>query len=316
MFINFLNGDSRVFTGEEVLEVATKEFVESLDSNRIKKNAVDHAISLLDAKEKVYGIGKTDTYNSFSWAMLIDDTKKTLIVNIDSVLDFNCYYKGYDPTIAKCADSIEEYQIIDAIASINDINVLYSTLEEKFICENKGAILAKCEEFISQNNETFLKTRDNYAKKNYVECFFEDSTPSTPTVLKREELNVYGSSSLEIIYKFVFNREEFEKEITEKILTIIFEDSSKLSQAYNYFLVKEMLLTNIPEEDLVIRKRISDAVKDGGKTLNIITIDGKKVKVNNCFIGKDHFISSVGRVWIYTKDIKTILFGKNVLFER
>jgi len=135
-------------------------------------------------------------------------------------------------------------------------------------------------------------------------------------MLNREGICDYDSSNLDIIYKYVFDKEDFDKEISEKILNKIFQDQSILRQAYNYFSVTEMLLNKIPEADLVLRKTISNAVKDSGKTLNLITMDGKKIKVNSTFISFKYFRTAIGWDDIYVEDIQSIIFCKKVLFER
>lgn len=314
MLINFLNGKSRVFTGEDILEVFTKDLIESLDNSRIKKTTICHTISLMDKDKEVYAIGKYTSHSDFTWVMLIDDIKKTLIVNAKEVLSLNSC-NNYDNSLAKCVDSIGEYKVIDANSILNEINALYSEFESKFILENKEVILKKCAELISQGNEHFLNVEESI-RSYYIDCFYEDNTPKIPSMLNREGICDYDSSNLDIIYKYVFDKEDFDKEISEKILNKIFQDQSILRQAYNYFSVTEMLLNKIPEADLVLRKTISNAVKDSGKTLNVITMDGKKIKVKSTFISFKYFRTAIGWDDIYVEDIQSIIFGKKVLFER
>ena len=314
MFINFLNGKSRTFTGEELLDVFDKEYVETLNKNHIKTHKSPFVLFSKEDDDEVYGIGLPNRSGN-NWAMIIDDSKKVLIVNTRKILgDFNTFYNTRENV--KCTDSLGEYQIIDALSVLDDIDKLRLELERIHILYNEQKLWEECNKLIAKGNYPLVSAKQNNVKSKYLDCYYEGCTPQIPNILYREQLKENEFSNLNSIYQYLFNEDDFKKELVEKITKTIYEDIHKLKDVYIYLAAKEMLLKEIPNENMLLIKKITDSIKNGGKTLNIITKDGGKLKVDNDFIDRNYFQSTVGFKRTFVEDIETILFGKNILFQK
>jgi len=79
--------------------------------------------------------------------------------------------------------------------------------------------------------------------------------------------------------------------------------------------LKEDILKN-PDDDFKLLMKINESIKKGGKTLNVITNDDKKHKVENILYGTNEFKTVIGYDYISYKNIKKITFSKKILFEK
>ncbi|WP_346961320.1 hypothetical protein [Clostridium sp.] len=70
-----------------------------------------------------------------------------------------------------------------------------------------------------------------------------------------------------------------------------------------------------PSERVIFIRNVKNAIQEGGKTLNILTKDGNKCKVENRLLGNEDFRTCTGWNFINIKDVQEIKFGRNILYK-
>lgn len=79
--------------------------------------------------------------------------------------------------------------------------------------------------------------------------------------------------------------------------------------------LKEEIHSN-PDEEMILSRKIREAIKDAGKTLNVkVKGSDSYEKVKNDFFYGESFRTVTGYRSIYIKDIEEIKFGKNILYK-
>ena len=201
----------------------------------------------------------------------------------------------------------------------------------------------KCEcvlKFIHQYREQLIEQLDDSDKKHAEGDMLRKYTHNEVDFLSEEtkeqeylkainfdNWSIQGILSLNEVFKsdllfdLIDDKEGFKQVYMNELYQSAFGDEPKVS----FYRLRELLYCEMVKDDLFqtysedyglqLSREIRKAMKNGGKTIRVIDLDGKESKIENYVLN----VTEIGR-WhsegIKNSDVQTILFGKKVLFDR
>ena len=311
MLLDFINGKSKVLTGEMFLDLFTAEFRDTLDAESISTEIKPYLVDFKKNRPSRYGICHENSMHN-DWIFFVDEEAKIIIANPHYLLNVYNSIRLTDGT-GKCVNVLGEYTVIDYSTVIGEVNTLYSMIDEKVITEKKEVILNQMEELVSKKRRTNqvqnIKTRINY---EYESCFIFNTTPKSPEILKK--LDVYKATydAAETILSFILDRKSF-VELSTIICNRCIEE--KVSDVFEYFSILKKLSSDKHDAKLITCRNVLEATKGISEELNIVTVNGEKKRIKTEYHYK-YFDTSDGKDFIRLTDIQTIFYKRKTIYTK
>lgn len=267
-------------------------------AHKLKENSGAYSIFLID----YYGQYKVSPeYDKYKFVLSIDTINK-IIIYIDC-------YRRIDLKNKLSDLSLEDYQIWDTKKLEEHIQNQYKSKLIKLFDYNTEKFMDKFIEYKEEYNKTL-------EDKMHVERdYFNDRCDYRLHVCK---LVGYSCNDLENLRNYLKQKSCIDKIVQDK-----FEQETKkykCNSVLHYHAqnqARKKVLKQIqenPSQYVKLYLKIKESIQEGGKTLNIITKDNEKFKVDNRLINCE-FRTIKGWNEIKIEDIAKITFGRKILFQ-
>ena len=224
---------------------------------------------------------------------------------------------------------------IDINSELEELTDYRFVTPRNFVDEIKERYKSKFKELIAlelpkiRSTEEYKKAYEmqsdenkEYYKRTIRNLFLEDKeeTRSYSINFLNEYKSSYTGVSLSLSTDKLDNLHLFlsQENAIEELATHNFHhdyDIKNIASVDLYNTLKEEIYAN-PDEEMVLSRKIREAIEDAGKTLNIkVKGSNSYEKVKNDFFYGESFHTVTGYRSIYIKDIEEIKFGKNILYK-
>lgn len=290
-------GNNNVLQGEFEVKTITKSY-ENLFLHKLKEKNGAYSIFFMSYFKDCK---LTSDFNKYEFLLSIDKENKMIIYQ-------SCFY--IFNLKEKLKKDFSDYQIWEVEELAKQINNEYKTKLYKMFDINTENFKSKFSEYKKQYNKV-LKEYKSVVERDYI-------IDKSDYKLYINDLGEYSYYELENLQNYLKN-----PRILDSLVQDCFKEKTKdcmyNSTLYNHAEIqaKKKLLKDIkenPSDYVKTYMEIKTNIKGIGKTLNIITKDDKKIKVNNRLY-EDGFRTVKGYDEIRIEDIAKITYGKKILFS-